>query len=46
MPIQRKPVLRNFIVGGAVENQEQSTTTFDGRHVAGVSIGYRGDMDR
>ncbi len=31
---------RTFIVGGAVENQTLAKTTFDGRHVGGLTITY------
>jgi len=41
MPAKNKPVERSFIVGGAVDNQILETTSYDGRHVGGLTINYR-----
>jgi hypothetical protein len=46
MPVKNIPEPRIWIVGGATENQQLTTTTFDGRHVAGVAINYRQDLRR
>jgi len=40
MQSSKKGTSRAFIVGGAVENQTLQTTTFDGRHVGGLTINY------
>jgi hypothetical protein len=44
MVAKKTPTKRTFIVGGAVENQTLETTTFDGRHVGGLTINYRRDL--
>jgi hypothetical protein len=46
MPAQRMPAARNFIVGGATENQTLQTTAFDGRHIGGLTLNYRKEYDR
>jgi hypothetical protein len=46
LPVQKTALSRVLIVGGAVENQNLETTTFDGRHVGGLTINYRRSLDR
>jgi hypothetical protein len=44
LPVKKGAAARNFIVGGASEDQDVQSTNFDGRHVGGLTINYRKEL--